>query len=108
MSVPSLSTSFGGFIVDCESTGPPALPGQENPPKDVDNDGIYEDLDGDGEFTFSDIELYYGEVYQKRDSEYVQNNLEFFDVDDDGKITLMDLQALFDEHSGSGVSLDAL
>ena len=98
----------GGFIVDCESTGPPALPGQENPPKDVDNDGIYEDLDGDGEFTFSDIELYYGEVYLKRDSEYVQNNLEFFDVDDDGKITLMDLQALFDKHSGSGGSLNAL
>jgi rubrerythrin len=98
----------GGFIVDCESTGPPALPGQENPPKDVDNDGVYEDLNGDGEFTFSDIQLYYGEVYRKRDSEFVQNNLEFFDVDGDGKITLADVQALFDKQSDSGGSLGAL
>jgi PKD repeat protein len=98
----------GGFIVDCESTGPPALPGQENPPKDIDNDGVYEDVNGDGEFTFSDIQLYYGEVYRKRDSEFVQNNLEFFDVDGDGKITLADVQALFDKQSDSGGSLGAL
>jgi surface protein len=82
-----------------ESTEPPALPGQENAPQDLDDDGIYEDVDGDGEFTLDDVGLYYDALYLNRDSEYVQNNLASFDVDGDGSITLGDVQALFEERS---------
>jgi surface protein len=82
-----------------EPTGPPALPGQENAPQDPDDDGIYEDVDGDGEFTLDDVGLYYDALYLNRDSEYVQNNLASFDVDGDGVITLADVQALFEKRS---------
>jgi PKD repeat protein len=75
---------------------PSALSGQENPPDDAEGDGVYEDLDGDGELTLSDVQLYFEELYQNRDSEYVQENLGFFDVDGDGEITLADLQVVFD------------
>jgi hypothetical protein len=88
-------------IVDVPETDVPELPpGLSRAPRDIDNDGVFEDLDADGEITLSDVRLYYRELYQKRDSEYVQDNLEYFDLTDDGEITLADVQALFEERDG--------
>ena len=76
-----------------EDEGPPALPGQENPPQDLDGDGLYEDIDGDGEFTISDVQVF----FQNRDSDVVQNNPTAFNFDgsDPADVTIGDVQALF-------------
>jgi hypothetical protein len=93
------ATDTDNVSITVESDSPPAVPGRDTVPQDIDNDGIYEDFDGDGELTLSDVRFYYAELYQKRDSEYVQNNLEFFDTNDDGEITLTDVQAMFEKRT---------
>jgi hypothetical protein len=85
--------------ITIDDNQPPVLPGQENLPQDIDDDGVYEDLDGDGDLTLLDVRLYYQELYLNSDSKYVQNNRESFDVDGDGEITLADVQALFDKRN---------
>lgn len=79
------------------SDSPSPLPGRDAVPRDIDDDGVYEDVDGDGEVTLADVELYYTEIYQNRSSEYVQSNKKYFDVTGDGEITLHDVQALFEQ-----------
>jgi PKD repeat protein len=79
-----------------ERTGPPALPGEDALPQDLDDDGVYEDVTGDGEFTIADVQLYFETIYQTRDSEYVQSNRATFDLTDDSDISLSDVQALFE------------
>jgi surface protein len=97
---------YGVFTDDDNQTArlivgeePSALSGQENPPDDAEGDGVYEDLDGDGELTLSDVQLYFEELYQNSNNEYVQDNLEFFDTDGDGEITLADVQAVFEKRT---------
>jgi hypothetical protein len=80
--------------------GPSALDGFENPPLDPDGDGIFEDLDGDGEVTLEDVQLYYQEVLNKRNSAYVQDNVKYFDKNGDERISLGDLQQIFEQASG--------
>jgi hypothetical protein len=81
--------------------GPTALPGEGTVPQDVDGDGVFEDLNGDGEFTLADVQLYYREILQKRDSTYVKNNRQYFDATDDGAVSLADLQTLFEKQTGN-------
>lgn len=82
--------------------GPPPLPGQENPPRDIDGDGLYEDVNGDGEFTIADVQVF----FQNRDSDVVQSNAEFFNFQNNAErssfadndppdVTIGDVQALF-------------
>jgi PKD repeat protein len=79
-----------------ERTGPPALPGETALPQDPDDDGVYEDVTGDGALTIADVRLYFESIYQNRDSAYVENNRGFFDLTSDGAISLGDMQALFE------------
>lgn len=81
--------------------GPSALDGFDNPPLDPDGDGIFEDLDGDGEVTLEDVQLYYQEVLNKRNSAYVQDNVKYFDKNGDERISLGDLQQIFEQVSDS-------
>jgi PKD repeat protein len=73
--------------------GPPALPGQDNPPRDLDGDGRFEDVTGEGEFSVSDVQVFF-EHYQ---SDVVQNNATFFNFaeDDPPDVSIGDVQALF-------------
>jgi len=73
--------------------GPPALPGQDNPPQDLDGDGRYEDVNGDGQFTIADVQVF----FQHRDSAAVQNNPEAFNFDGEepADVSIRDVQALF-------------
>jgi hypothetical protein len=84
--------------------GPPALPGQDNPPQDLNGDGLYRDANGDGAFTIADVQLF----FQNRDSDAVRNNPAAFNFDgsDPAEVTIADVQALFQDFQ-DGVSQDA-
>ncbi|PSP43208.1 hypothetical protein BRC66_00035, partial [Halobacteriales archaeon QH_2_66_30] len=71
---------------------PPPVVGGE-PPRDLTGDGVYEDIDGNGEFTVGDVQQF----FQHRDSEAVRDNAEFFDLTGDGQVSVGDVQRLFME-----------
>lgn len=60
---------------------------------DPDNDGLYEDLDGDGELTIADVQAFFAALQ----NDEVQGNPSAFDFNEDGKVSIADLQALFAE-----------
>jgi hypothetical protein len=71
------------------------LPGFDNPPKDIDDDGLYEDVDGDGEFDIFDVQA----LFDGLDSVPVQNNPAAFNFNDDDnpdEVTIFDVQGLFE------------
>ena len=83
----------GATLTVSEEAGPPALPGQDDPPQDIDGDSLYEDIDGNDEFTIGDVQIF----FQNRDSDVVQNNPEAFNFDERKPpgISVGDVQALF-------------
>jgi hypothetical protein len=60
---------------------------------DPDNDGLYEDLNGDGQFTITDVATLLNE-YTGDD---VSNNSAQFDFNDDGSVTITDVAELLSE-----------
>jgi PKD repeat protein len=84
--ITAVSKSDGG------GDGPPPVTG-ENPPTDSDGDGLYEDINGDGDLTISDVQV----LFQHLNSSVVQNNAELFNFsgNDSTEVTLGDVQALF-------------
>jgi len=86
-------TATETVTVSAPGEGPPALPGQDDPPQDLNGDGLYEDVNGDGEFTIADVQLF----FQNRGSDVVQNNAEYFNFADNDPpdVTVGDVQALF-------------
>jgi hypothetical protein len=80
--------------IDIQGPPPtPTLPGFTNPATDVDGDGLYEDVNGDGEFTIADVQAF----FEHRNSDVVQNNAALFNFDDNDPpdVTIRDVQALF-------------
>ncbi len=67
------------------------LPGMSNPPRDLNNDGKYEDLNGDGICNQADIELYF------RQLEWIAGNepVEGFDFSGNGRIDFTDIRLLY-------------
>jgi len=66
------------------------LPGTEAPPQDLDSDGFYEDVNGDGCLDNLDPEL----LEENLGSAAVQNNWPAFDYDNDGDADLDDVARL--------------
>ncbi|MDQ2054593.1 PKD domain-containing protein [Halobellus sp. H-GB7] len=64
-----------------------------SPVTDVDDDGAYEDINGDGEFNIVDIQG----LFVNLDDEAVQDNPAYFDFNGDGTVDVADVQALFNE-----------
>ncbi|WP_152422961.1 dockerin type I domain-containing protein [Halorubrum kocurii] len=64
-------------------------------PTDVDNDGLYEDVNGDGTASITDVQA----LFANKDDEYIQNNPEQFDFNGDGQFSVVDVQALFQQVS---------
>ena len=64
--------------------------GSGNLPQDLDGDGFYEDVNGDGSFTKADPEL----LEEELSSAAVQNNWPAFDFDNDGDVDEDDVAAL--------------
>jgi PKD repeat protein len=68
------------------------LPGQTNSPQDLDGDGLYEDLTGDGTLSFVDVEVFFHQM------DWIEDNLpiEDFDLNGNGRIDFDDIVDLFD------------
>jgi len=60
------------------------------PPQDLDGDGLYEDINGDGQLTMDDVALLEANI----NSPEVQENARAFDFDNDGDADLDDVQVL--------------
>lgn len=75
------------------SDGPPPLPGREQPPQDLNEDGNYEDLTGTGEAEIFDVQI----LFNYTDSEYMEENAEYFNFSETNKdeVNIFDVQALF-------------
>jgi len=68
----------------------PPIGDSSNPPHDLDGDGLYEDINGDGALTFADPVV----LAFNLDSEVIQQNPALFDFDDDGDVDFDDAAAL--------------
>ncbi len=95
---PDEQTMTGSILTSDDLDGPPQLsPAFAGPPRDLDNDGLYEDVDGDGQFTIFDVQAFF-ETFR---SEPVIENAESFDFSGSGgpnpDIGITDVQALFDK-----------
>ncbi len=62
-------------------------------PQDLDDNGLYEDIDGDSSFNFGDIAFF----FQNFDSSAVKNNHQYYDFNGDGNINFGDVIALFQD-----------
>jgi hypothetical protein len=65
------------------------------PATDPDGDGVYEDVNGDGEVTAGDATVLFNAVFEGNRA--VTNNPERFDLNADGGVTPGDAGVLFDE-----------
>ena len=69
------------------------LPGSAKSPTDPDNDGIYEDLNGNGRLDFADVVLYFNQMTWIAANEPIAA----FDLNGNGRIDFADIVALFNE-----------
>ncbi|EMA68626.1 glycoside hydrolase family protein [Halorubrum aidingense JCM 13560] len=67
--------------------------GADQPAQDLDGDGVYEDVNGDGEVDELDVQL----LFAERNSAVVQDSPDAFDFNGDGEFDILDIQALFYE-----------
>ncbi|WP_336023213.1 PKD domain-containing protein [Halobellus salinisoli] len=65
----------------------------EQPAQDPDNDGVYEDVNGDGTVDELDVQL----LFAERDSGVVQDSSDAFDFNGDGEFDILDVQTLYYE-----------
>lgn len=72
-----------------EEAGPPSIDG--NTPKDINQDSLYEDVNGDNNFNFGDIVFF----FQNFESNSVKNNKQYYDFKGDGSINFGDVVGLF-------------
>ena len=77
----------------------PALSVFDAPPTDPTNDGLHEDVNGDGVFSVADVQA----LFDSREDPTLATYSEWFDFDGDGAgaVTVADVQALFDRFVGS-------
>jgi len=73
--------------------GPDELPGQEDPPQDLNGDGLYEDVTGSGDVGVADVQA----LFENLDSEQVQNSPASFNFSglDPDEVNIFDVQGLF-------------
>ncbi|MGB9956582.1 PKD domain-containing protein [Haloferax prahovense] len=78
-----------------QRTGPPAIVA-DRLPTDVDNDGVYEDINGDGNVSVSDVQA----MFANRDDDALRQQRGAFDFTGDGDINIVDVQRLFADVRG--------
>ena len=77
---------------------PPVDPGDDDGPDpavptDPDDDGVFEDINGDGQFTVADVQL----LFAERNSNTVTEYGTYYDINGDGTFDIVDVQALWTE-----------
>ncbi len=72
------------------SEGPPEIDGSE--PADTTGDGLYDDLDGSGSTTTTDVTVFFEHV----DESVVADYPEYYDFDGNGQVTVTDVVDLFE------------
>jgi hypothetical protein len=70
-----------------------AVGGFDQAPTDPDSDGKFEDINGDGEVTISDVQA----IFVNIDDPVLQDNPELFDFSGNGEVNIVDVQRLFVE-----------
>ena len=70
----------------------PVFPGYTNPPTDLNNDGLYEDVNGDGMLDFNDVVAYYDNINWIKENALVA----FFDFNNDSLIDVYDIVILYE------------
>jgi subtilisin family serine protease len=72
----------------------------DDPPQDLNGNGLYHDVTGDGMFTVRDVQA----LFLNYNSDPVQNHTSAFDFAGDGGVGIGDVKALFDAYvAGEGV-----
>lgn len=71
-------------------TAPPPIGEAPNPPGDLDGDGLFEDVNGDGQLTLADVILF---ALNLRSLEVLEH-AQFFDFNNDGDLDFDDVRAL--------------
>jgi len=71
----------------------PDLTGNGQPATDTTGDGKLNDLDGSGEFSINDVQIF----FENLDSEAIQENQEQFDFAEDDSVGIGDVQVLFEQ-----------
>jgi len=79
--------------ITAEGENPVVLP--PNPAQDVDNDGLLEDINGDGELSQADVVALFNAVNDNDPA--VVDNPNLFDFNGDGDVSVGDVVALFNE-----------
>lgn len=90
----TITDTDGSSLTATETRGPTEPIVGEDPPQDLDGDGLYEDVDGDGEMSIFDVQA----LYNNLDNDIIQQHPEAFNFagdDDPGDVTIFDVQALF-------------
>ncbi|WP_170938207.1 CARDB domain-containing protein [Halorubrum sp. Hd13] len=75
--------------------GPPPVGNFTDAPTDPDDDGLYEDVNGDGQFNIVDVQA----LFANLDDETIENYPDAFDFNGDGTVDVVDVQKLFTEYS---------
>jgi subtilisin family serine protease len=81
-----------GVVIVSDDVQPPPVVG-DDPPQDLDGDGLYEDINGDGSFTVGDVQALFDSLSSIRRQQNPQ--LFNFDGKEPPEVTVSDVQALF-------------
>jgi hypothetical protein len=68
-------------------------PAYDGVPTDPDDDGTYEDVNGDNEFDVNDVQA----LWANRNADTITDFAEFYDFNNDGEFDVVDVQALWNE-----------
>jgi PKD repeat protein len=84
---------LGIDVIEVSDVAPPDVNDNGQPAQDLDGDGLYEDVTGDGQLQINDVQA----LFYYRDSDAVQNNAQLFNFDgqEPASIDVSDVQALF-------------
>lgn len=73
------------------TAGPGDITGNGQAANDLDNDGVYEDINGDNSVNIGDVQA----LFNNLNSDAVQNNPNLFNINGEGGVNIGDVQALF-------------
>ena len=85
------ATATVTVVPAANTTQPPAVGPFDNQPTDTDDDGLYDDVNGDGSFDVNDMTA----LWANRDGSTVTNNAAAFDFNDDGDFDVNDVTKLW-------------